>query len=450
MALPDGPRSDASFQMIQWLTQPFEFLERWSKQYGDMFTMHLGVIPPSVLIADPEGIQQLFTGDQFDSGFGNAALKFTLGENSLLVLDGERHQRQRKLLMPPFHGERMRAYGSLIAEITRKAMAKWQVGGSFAVRPYLQGITMQVILEAVFGLHEGSRLQRLRSGLSRLLEATSSPLSVGISLLFQEDLGPWSPRGKLKAQLNEIDELLYAEIRERRAEGNLEGKDILTLLMLARDEEDKPMSDQELRDELITLLIAGHETTASSLAWALYWIHSLPEISEKLEAELATLTPDFDPNAIAQLPYLNAVCQETLRLYPIAIIASPRVPRASVEISGHHFEAGTRLFPCIYLAHHREATFPEPKRFRPERFIERSYSPFEFLPFGGGNRRCIGIAFALYEMKLILATMLLHGRLALTSNAPMPPVRRGVTVAPPGDLRLRVLNTQRSRSLAVI
>jgi cytochrome P450 family 110 len=318
------------------------------------------------------------------------------------------------------------------------------------VRPYLQGITMQVILEAVFGLHEGPRLQRLRSGLSRLLDATSSPLSVGMSLLFQEDLGPWSPRGKLKAQLSEIDELLYAEIRERRAEGKLEGKDILTLLMLARDEEDKPMSDQELRDELITLLIAGHETTASSLAWALYWIHSLPEVLEKLETELATLPPDFDPNAIAQLPYLNAVCQETLRLYPIAIIASPRVPRTSVEISGHHFEAGTRLFPCIYLAHHREATFPEPKRFRPERFIERSYSPFEFLPFGGGNRRCIGVAFALYEMKLILATMLLHGRLALASNAPMPPVRRGVTVAPPNDLRLRVLSTQRSRSLAVI
>ncbi|MBC7882225.1 MAG: cytochrome P450 [Anaerolineae bacterium] len=450
MALPDGPRSDSSFQMIQWLTQPFEFLERWSKQYGDMFTMHLGVIPPSVVIADPEGIQQLFTGDQFDSGFGNAALKFTLGENSLLVLDGERHQRQRKLLMPPFHGERMRAYGSLIAEITRKAMAKWRMGGSFAVRPYLQGITMQVILEAVFGLHEGPRLQRLRGALNRLLESTSSPLSMGVSLLFQEDFAPWSPRGKLKAQLSEIDELLYAEIRERRTEGKFEGKDILTLLMLARDEADQPMSAQELRDELITLLIAGHETTASTLSWALYWIHALPEVFEKLETELATLPQDFDPNAVAQLPYLNAVCQETLRLYPIAILASPRVPRTSAEILGHHFEAGTRLFPCIYLAHHREETFPEPKRFRPERFLERSYSPYEFLPFGGGNRRCIGVAFALYEMKLILTTMLLHSRLALASDTPIQPVRRGVTVAPPSDLRLRVLSTQASRPLVML
>lgn len=450
MQLPSGPRSDASFQMIQWLTQPFEFLERWSKQYGEIFTMHLGVIPPSVVIANPEGIQQLFTGDQFDSGFGNAALKFTLGENSLLVLDGERHQRQRKLLMPPFHGERMRAYGSLIADITNKAMAKWQVGGSFAVRPYLQGITMQVILQAVFGLHEGPRLQRLRSALSHLLDATSSPISMGVSLLFQEDFGDWSPRGKLKAQLAEIDELLYAEIRERRAEGELKGKDILTMLILARDEEDQSMSDQELRDELITLLIAGHETTASSLAWALYWIHSLPEVYAKLEAELATLPPDLDPNVVAQLPYLNAVCQETLRLYPIAILASPRIPRTSVEISGHHFEAGTRLFPCIYLAHHREATFPEPKRFRPERFLERSYSPFEFLPFGGGTRRCIGVAFALYEMKLILASMLLRYRLALNSDISVQPVRRGVTVAPPSALRLRVLSAQCARPLAVL
>jgi cytochrome P450 family 110 len=197
-------------------------------------------------------------------------------------------------------------------------------------------------------------------------------------------------------------------------------------------------------------LIAGHETTASTLSWALYWIHALPEVFEKLETELATLPHDFDPNAIAQLPYLNAVCQETLRLYPIAILASPRIPRISVEILGHHFEAGTRLFPCIYLAHHREETFPEPKRFRPERFLERSYSPFEFLPFGGGNRRCIGVAFALYEMKLILATMLLHSRLALASDTPIQPVRRGVTVAPPSDLRLRVLNTQATRPLAVL
>jgi cytochrome P450 len=257
--------------------------------------------------------------------------------------------------------------------------------------------------------------------------------------LLQQDLGRWSPWGRFLRQQQQIDDLIYAEIRERREQLDPSRTDILSLLMAARDQAGESMTDVELRDELMTLLTAGHETTASALTWALYWIHKLPEVREKLLQELDSLGDDPDPNTITRLPYLSAVCSETLRIYPVALITFPRRAKVLLEIMGYQFEPGTLVTGCIYLTHQREDIYPEAKRFRPERFLERQFSPYEYLPFGGGSRRCIGAAFAIFEMKLVLATILQEKQLALTNNRQAKPVRRGLT-ATPSDVRLMMID----------
>jgi unspecific monooxygenase len=231
-------------------------------------------------------------------------------------------------------------------------------------------------------------------------------------------------------QQQQIDEILFAEIQQRREQPDPSRSDILTLLMSARDENGQPMTDAELRDELLTLLFAGHETTATALTWAFYWIHHLPEVRERLLQELDSLGEETDPNAIAHLPYLTAVCQETLRIYPVALITFSRIVKSPIQIAGYQFEPGTFLAPCVYLTHQREDIYPQPKRFKPERFLERQFSPYEYLPFGGGNHRCIGMAFASFEMKLVLATVLSRYEMAIAHNHTVRPVRRGVTLAP--------------------
>jgi unspecific monooxygenase len=254
----------------------------------------------------------------------------------------------------------------------------------------------------------------------------------------QQDLGSWSPWGKLMSQLHQIDDLIYAEITDRKAQPDSSRTDILSLMMSARDEQGQPMTDVELRDELMTLLIAGHETTAIALAWAFYWIHHLPEVREKLLQELDALGDNPDPSAIVRLPYLNAVCQETLRLYPVAMLALNRVVKSPLQIAGYQFEPGTLLVPCIYLTHHREDLYPNPKQFKPERFLERQFTPYEYLPFGGGNRACIGMAFAQFEMKLVLATVLSNWQLELADSTAVKPVRKGALLGPAQGVRMVV------------
>lgn len=240
-------------------------------------------------------------------------------------------------------------------------------------------------------------------------------------------------------QRQRLDELLYQEIRERKTQSEPLGEDILSLLISAHDEAGGPMSDVELRDELMTILFGGHETTATALAWALYWIHYIPEVGEKLLQELNSIdVQNCDPAQITKLPYLNAVCCETLRIYPILFFTFPRLVQAPMQLMGYNIPKGMVLSPCIYLVHHRPDIYPEPKRFKPERFLERQFSPYEYLPFGGGNRRCIGMAFAMFEMKLVLAKVLSRHSLELAENRPVMPVRRGVTMAPAGGVRLVV------------
>ncbi|MCU0523961.1 MAG: cytochrome P450 [Elainella sp. Prado103] len=442
MAHPPVVSTPAAWNLLQWIVQPLGFLEHCADRYGDCFTATLGNVARFTYFSDPAAIEQIFStaSSQFESGRANMILRRTLGDNSLLLLDGEAHKRQRQLLMPPFHGERMRSYGALIPAITTAVTQTWQPGQPIWIRPAMQAISLQVILQAVFGLTSGQRYEDLKRSLYNMLEFTSNRFSFATNFfpILQRDFGAWSPGGQFNRLMAGINELLYAEIHDRRQSFDPDRSDILTLLLAARDEAGEPMSDGELRDELMTLLVAGHETTATALTWAMDWIHRLPEVRQKLLSELASWDPETDPSAITKLPYLNAVCCETLRIYPVGFIAQIRIAQAAVEIGGYPFKSYDMLIPCIYLVHHRPDLYPEPKQFRPERFLERQFSPYEYLPFGGSNRRCIGAAFALFEMKLVLATILRQHRLELLESRPMQPIRRGVTIAPNRQLKMRL------------
>jgi len=439
--IPDGPKSPYWLQLIHWVADPVGYMEAAAQRYGDIFAVPMRKNPGSLLyVSHPQAMKLILAKEtkQFNApGEFNEILKPLVGDQSVILLDGKHHQRQRQLLMPPFHGERMRAYGHLICDITEKVMSQFPTGQPFLARTAMQDISQQVILKVVFGLHEGERYQKLKQLLSSVSDLFRSPLTSSFLFfpLLQKDLGAWSPWGYFRRQQQQLDELLYAEIKERRQQTALERTDILTLLLSARDEAGEPMTDTELRDELLTMLLAGNETTATAMAWSLYWVHYLPEVAAKLLKELETFG-GLEPMNISRLAYLTAVCQETLRIYPVGMLTFPRVVVEPLELCGYQLEPGIVLAGCIYLTHQREDLYPQPKQFKPERFLERQFSPFEFLPFGGGSRRCIGEALAQFEMKLVLATILSRYQLVLADQRPVAPQRRGVTLAPASGVKM--------------
>ncbi|MCG8367767.1 MAG: cytochrome P450 [Pseudanabaenales cyanobacterium] len=449
MKHPDGPQTPRWLQKIQWTLDPLGYMDAATQRYGDIFNASVvGNYPVLLLVSNPEALKQIFSGDtQAITAPSNRVLQPVMGDYSVFVLEGSRHRRERKLLMPPFHGDHMRAYGRLICDLTEKAMGQITPGQRFAARTLMQTISLEVILKVVFGLYEGDRAQQLKQGIVAFANTFKSPFVSGLLFFpsLQKDLGPRSPWGYFLRLQQQVNQLLYAEIRERRSAiadpssrqfDQSTRSDILSLLLSARDEAGGAMTDRELRDELMTLLIAGHETTATAIAWALYWIHQLPEVQKNLLEELDTLGDAPEPMSIFRLPYLTAVCNEALRIYPVAVVTVPREVREPMELMGYALEPGTRLYGCIYLTHHREDIYPDPKQFKPERFLDRQFSPYEFFPFGGGVRRCIGEALALYEMKLVVATMLTHFRLALADSKPERPQRRGVTLAPADGVKM--------------
>jgi cytochrome P450 len=452
MKLPDGPQIPVLFQMLRWIANPMSFMEACTKTYGETFSISLDKnSSPLVIVSNPQAIQQILTNDTKEleaPGELNRTFEFLLGKNSVITISGAEHQRQRQLLMPPFHGERMRNYSQVIIDVTQKVISQYQIGKPFNIRSATQAITMQVIMQAVFGLHEGTRAEKLQQFLGELLEKASSRLIVALLYFpaLQRDFGPINFWGKQMRRQQETDELIYEEIRERREQADSSRTDILSLLMAARDEVGQPMTDEELRDELMTLLTAGHETTATALAWALYWIHKVPSVRQKLLQELDSLGDNPDPSAVFKLPYLNAVCSETLRIYPVGIITFPRVVRTPISLGGHELEPGTVVVGSIYLTHHREDIYPEPKQFKPERFLERQFSSYEYLPFGGGARRCIGLAFAQLEMKLALATILSSLELELVDNGEIRPKRRGLVTGPDRPIQMIIKSQRRVKS----
>ncbi|WP_013324313.1 cytochrome P450 [Gloeothece verrucosa] len=439
-ALPNLVNRPAWWLLAEWIIDPLNLLQKWAKKYPDLFTISLAGIGDEVIISNPEIIEEIFNKDakQFHIGRGNQIIAPLVGQNSLLLMDGERHKRERKLLMPSFHGERLQTYAQQICEITEAVASQWQEGKGFIARTAMQKITLEVITQIVFGLREGERYQKIKPLLAAMLNLTDSPLRSSLFFIpfLQKDLGYWSPGGILKRYQLEIRELLQAEIEEKRHQKGEIGKDILSLMIAARDEQGEPMSNLELKDELLTLLFVGHETTATLLAWAFYQIHRLPQVRQKILQELDSLGENPNPMQITQLPYLTAVCQETLRMYPVIPIVFSRITKTAMDIGNYHFEPQTILTPSIYLVHYREDLYPQPQEFKPERFLERQYSPSEYFPFGGGSRRCLGYALALLEMKLVIAKILSGYELALVDNKPVKITRRGLTLAPSGGIPL--------------
>ncbi|MBE9145435.1 cytochrome P450 [Planktothrix mougeotii] len=440
--LPPASQRPAFLEKGYWIADPLDYMDTHVREYGDIFTNYiLGVNTPWIFVSHPQGIQKILTDDVFEApGSLNTILEPLTGNKSIFLLEGDRHKRERKLLMPSFHGERMRDYGELITDITQKVINQFSEKETFLARETMQEISLDVILKVVFGVYTGERYSQLKQLLSGMLDVFKSPLSSSFLFfpILQQDFGSWSPWGYFLKQRQQIDALLYAEIRERRENLDESRTDMLHLMMTAQDEEGNSMTDQELRDELLTFLFAGHETTATAMSWALYWIYRQPEVHEKLMSELTNLPLNAEGMDIFRLPYLTAVCQETLRIYPVVMLTFARTNKESVDLMGYQLPPKTLVVGCIYLTHRREDLYPQADQFKPERFLERKFSPYEFLPFGGGSRLCLGMALAQYEMKLVLATILLNYELNLLEKQPVKAVRRGVTLAPKGGIKMQL------------
>ena len=428
---------------LEWVLDPVSYLERTKTTAPDFFeedSLGFGGGAP-VIVSHPEAMQYILTRDRttFRSpGEFNQLLSPFLGTQSVIMLSGEQHKVRRQLMTPAFHGERLSVYGELICDLTKDLIETLPKDEPFPIRELTQKISLHVISKIVFGFTDGPRSKEIMATLSAAADSVGSPASA--ALLFftwmQKDLGPWSPWGKFVRKRQMIDDLVYAEIRDRAAalkedsNQDTDRTDILSMLMASRTETGEALSESELRDELMALLFAGHETTATAMAWAMYWIHKLPDVKAKLLAELDELGLNADPMAIAQLPYLSAVCKETLRRSPVAMFTFPRQAEEPVDLMGYRFKPGTVFLGCIFLTHQREDLYPDPKAFRPERFLERKFSPYEFIPFGAGARRCVGEALAQFEMKLAVAMMVASYRFELADDKPETASRRGVTLAP--------------------
>jgi cytochrome P450 len=435
--LPPGPALPSLVQAGWFIRDRLGVLERCAERYGEYFTLRF---PWETLIVtwNPDAVKQVFTGDPavYFAGQGNNILRPFLGDFSVLLLDGAEHLRQRRLLLPPFHGERMLAYGDVIRDVTLAELARWPRDRAFPIHPAMQEITLEVIMRAVFGMASGERHDRLRSALQQLLEEGAKSILVFLPFL-QFPLGGLTPYARFRRRMEVIDQLLFDEIAERRTSGNGAGRgDILSLLLQVVDEDGKPMTPQELRDELLTLLVAGHETSATSLAWVFYYVLRDAEVHDRVREELRRVAAGGAAQ-VSELRFLDAVLKETARLRPIIVFVA-RALQQPVLLGGFRLPAGVTVAPCIYLTQRRADLYPDPAAFRPDRFVEQKTTPYEYFPFGGGARRCLGMAFAQFEMKVVLATILSQLDLALPVDSDVRPVRRSITIAPSDGTRVVV------------
>jgi cytochrome P450 family 110 len=456
MQLPSGPKTPRLLQNIQFVTDPLAYMEAAQERYGDIFSTLAFSFhsQPTLIVSNPEALKQILTNDTKDFNAPsdlNQIMIPWMGSSSVLVIDGEPHRRQRRLLMPPFHGERLRSYGQTICDITAKVMEQQTMGEIFSARSTMLDVSIKIMMEVLFGSHDAERCEQIIYLMLTLMKDFENPLLLASGFLpfLQRDLGSWSPWGYFVRMRQQIDDLIYAEIDERRQKPDPERADVLSLLLSARDEAGEPMTNQELRDQLISILFVGHENTSTGMAWALYWVHKQPEVCHKLLAELESLGESPDAMSIARLPYLTAVCNETLRMSSVNILLSGRMVRTPLELMGYKLSPGTAIFGSIYLTHRREDLYPEPKQFKPERFLERQFSPYEFLPFGGGNRSCIGANLAVLKIKLALATILSRYKLALADNRPERLQGRGVVLVPANGVKMVIQSQRTSQDRAI-
>jgi cytochrome P450 len=421
-AFPPGPSEAPAIQTARWLLRPIAFMESARRRFGDTFSVRfLGFERPMVMLSDPEAIRALYTAHEHGLPPGRTiALLPVMGPGSVLLLEGREHLARRKLMLPPFHGERMRSYETTVRAVTERELDSWSEDRPFAIHPRMQSVTLEVILSAVFGVTDPARSERLRERLPLLLGETSSP-ALQFRVLLSRRFRRGDPLARLGELLREIDELLLAEIAERRADPvHSEREDILSLLVAARFEDGAEMSDREVRDQLVTLLLAGHETTATALAWTFDLLLGNPATLTRLTAEIDAGEEDT---------YLRAVISESLRLRPVVPLAGRRLA-SDLNVNGLSLPAGTDVTPAIWLTHTRADLYPEPYAFRPERFLEESPTTYGWIPFGGGIRRCLGAAFAEMEMRVVLEAVLERRALTPASSHAERVTRRNVTFSP--------------------
>jgi cytochrome P450 family 110 len=428
-ALPAGSGEPSLVQTARFIGRPRAYLTALRARHGDVFTMR-SLNGTVVMGCTPEHAKQLFTAEPSTfRTFATEALGPMLGEGSMLVVYGEPHRKQRKLMQPSFHGERMREYGAAMRDVTLRTLQPLKRGDEARAHSLTTVISLEVILRTVFGL-DGDALEEGRRVLSRMLDGLS-PLLL-FTRRFQHPLFP--PWRRFLAAQAEFTRFLERQVELRRRSG-AHGEDILGMLLDAHWEDGERLSILEIRDHLLTLLVAGHETTAISLAWAVHDVYRDAAVLRRLRDEIDTLGPDPEMDALAKLPYLGAVCDETLRLRPI-ITDVLRTLVAPFEYGGHPLPVGVTASVAIELIHSDPTIYAEPEQFRPERFLERRFSPFEFLPFGGGHRRCLGAAFSNYEARIVLATLV--ARYDIEPLALDTRVRRNVTMGPKNGVPIRI------------
>ena len=428
MNLPAGPRLPRAMQAVAWTQRPLPYLERCRERYGDAFTLRIMHWGDWVILSDPADVKAVFTaGEAVGVDVANPLLGPVLGPRSVMLMEEPEHLQRRKLMLPAFHGRAVQADAEMMAAVARREVGRWPVGEPFELWPRMQEITQEVVMRAVFGPEENRRLDGLRERLRRLTAWLNSPRNLALLAAF----GPGAmtrSRGYREA-MRPVEEAVLEEARRRRAEENGEApRDVVSMLVHARYEDGSPMSERDLRDELVTLLSDG--PTSSTLAWAFERLLRNPEVLERTRAEVLAGEDDS---------YLDAVIKETLRLRPPVPVVVRRLLRP-MTLAGRELPAGTTVAPCIHLVHRDPATYPEPRRFRPERFLERPPGTYTWIPFGGGVRRCLAASYAEMEMKRVIRTVLSSVHLqpaeqraeAVKKSAiSFAPARRGLVIAEP-------------------
>ena len=418
--LPPGPRTPAPVQLLATWTRPAASIELLRRKYGTRITVQLPFQMPFVILSDPADIKAVFTAppDVLHPGEGARVLEPLIGRKSVILLDESPHLEQRKLLLPAFHGEKMQRLVGLMSELTRGEVDSWPLERPFALHPALQRLTLEIILRAVFGLEQGARLDNLRDLLTRVLAISESPLSVLPET--QRFTRLFGSMRRFEHVREKADTLIRDLIEERRSESEARD-DVLAMLLQARHEDGSPMAYQELRDELMTALVAGHETTASQLAWGFEQLARQAPVALRLAQEIDAGEGD---------EYLTATIHEILRRKPVLPNAEPRVVKRPVDIGGFTYPAGVALLASSFLVHHDPAIYPDPYAFRPERFLGNAPGTYTWIPFGGGRRRCLGASFALQEMKIVIGQVLGRYELAPSSDRPERTARRSITYSP--------------------
>ncbi len=435
-SMPPGPRLPRFVQTLGFVFFPVQFIEACRRRYGDVVTMGTLFDSRFVMLFHPDSVKELFRGspEQLRAGEANSPLGPVVGQRSVLLLDGAEHLRHRRLMLPAFHGERMRAYETVMREAADRAIDAWPVGETFALLPWMQSVTLDVIMRAVFGVEEGPRQEELKRRVRAMLDPVGTRAGILLMVLSSGRAGT-SRFQEFQERRRLVDELIYAEIESRRAARDLESReDVLSMLLLAQDENEEKMTDGELRDELVTLLVAGHETTSTGLAWSFELLLRNPSVLERLCASLAE----------GDSGYLDAVVKETLRVRTVVPGVGRVVRGKPFELAGFLIPPGVEINPSITGIHRRPDCYPEPGEFRPERFIgPDAPDTYTWLPFGGSTRRCLGASFATFEMQVVIRRVLERTRLEPVGRRPEKRQRKGVTIVPKRGVRV----VQKSRPL---